>query len=392
MKMRSYLGVMAALGLLTSVSVPAVEGGDLFRKKKHNMPPAARMMQPGPMVDGPGPAVLAPQTMAVPPEAMGYSAPAVQVLFNQPQSMQLQFDVVGDHTFNSELLVVPGRLEFPQGGIYRVKLTNIRGREGVELYPTLEVAPITPRTAAFIAHNAVPVQFTEEDFEQALSGNFVTKVIYLPDPAFQGDALAGIDTLVSTRLEPGMDPIVEADRRGSILAIIRLGNKDIEMSAPAMSGGYAGGQPGMGMPMMPGGMMCGPDGMPIGMGAGIPPALAGQGPQWGMPHSGTPIGLVGPPHIPLGGPAGLQSHVMRNHTHMWMPEPVSKTVTHVKQSPGYSYPQPASRAHIVERNNAPGFDARRPSMYQGVRSSAGGGVQPGMMGGMVEDCPPEMIR
>ena len=70
--------------------------------------------------------------------------------------------------------------------------------------------------------------FTPEDFDQVTSGNFVTKVLYLPDPAFQELALAGVETLVSTRLEPGVDPIVEADRRGAILAIMRLGNKDLQ--------------------------------------------------------------------------------------------------------------------------------------------------------------------
>ena len=144
--------------------------------------------------------------------------------------MKILYDVVGDSTFTSDPLVVPGRLEFAQGGIFRLKLTDIQGREGVELYPTLEVGTASYRSAAYLAHNAIAVQFTEEDLDQALSSNFVTKVIYLPDPEFQGDAISGIDTLVSTRLEPGLDPIVEADRRGSILAIIRLGNKDVEMS------------------------------------------------------------------------------------------------------------------------------------------------------------------
>ena len=73
------------------------------------------------------------------------------------------------------------------------------------------------------------MQFTDEDFDQVLSGNFVTKVIYLPDPEFQELALAGVETLVSTRLDPGVDPIVEADRRGAIMAIVRVGNKDLEM-------------------------------------------------------------------------------------------------------------------------------------------------------------------
>ena len=143
--------------------------------------------------------------------------------------------------FDSEPLVVPGRQNFPQNGIYRMKLTNIGGREGVELYPTLEIGPTTPRSEAFLAHNAIPVQFTEEDFDQVLAGNFVTKVIYLPDPEFQELALAGVETLVSTRLDPGVDPIIEADRRGSILAIVRLGNKDVELAGGEDAIGFGGG-------------------------------------------------------------------------------------------------------------------------------------------------------
>ena len=38
------------------------------------------------------------------------------------------------------------------------------------------------------------------------------------------------------------------------------------------------------------------------------------GPQYGMPMCGTPIGLPGPPSVPLGVPAGLQKHVIVNHT------------------------------------------------------------------------------
>src|SRR5947209_12337363 len=158
--------------------------------------------------------------------------------------MQIRWDISGVNAFDSTPLVVPGRQNFPQNGIYRMKLTTIPGREGVELYPTLEIGPTTPRTEAFLAHNAIPIQFTEEDFDQVLAGNFVTKLIYLPDPEFQELALAGVETLVSTRLEPGVDPIVEADRRGSILAVVRLGNKDIELGGG--DGGFAGAGFGMG--------------------------------------------------------------------------------------------------------------------------------------------------
>lgn len=332
--------------------------------KEHNLPPAQQLLEPGPGVGGPGPGVIppvAPPTLPMMPGGMGMPGmeSKVQVWFNKPDGMQVRWDVGGVGQFDSTPLVVPGRQNFPQGGIYRLKITNIAGREGVELYPTLEIAPSTPRTEAFLAHNSVPVQFNEEDFDQVLTGNFVTKVIYLPDPEFQELALAGVETLVSTRLDPGVDPIVEADRRGSIMAVIRLGNKDIELpgttddlSGGAMMGGGMMAGPGI---MTMGGMGCGPMGCGPGMGgvvpAGLPNYVSGvTTPQYGMPYSGTPIGLVGPPHIPLGSPAGLQKHVMKNHTHMSIPEPPKKVKIHVKQQPGFSYPQPATRAWIREQS------------------------------------------
>lgn len=391
MKKRSYLGVMAALGLsapslLTQCCLlnNAYAGEPGIR---HNMPPASRLAEPGPMVGGPGPGVLMPETIPVP--AYGAVAPTVQVLFNQPQSMKILYDVVGDGSFTSDPLVVPGRLEFAQGGIFRLKLTDIQGREGVELYPTIEVGSATPRTAAYLAHNAIAIQFTEEDLDQALSSNFVTKVIYLPDPAFQGEAMSGIDTLVSTRLEPGLDPIVEADRRGSILSIIRLGNKDVELSGSGY--GAAGGIPPGGF-VDANGCVCGPDGTPIGPANNPPNMVAGvTAPQYGMTYSGTPIGLPGPPHIPFGSPAGLQKHVMRNRTHMHIPDPVESMKINVRSQPGQSYPTPPSRVSIREQNIHPGYPSGRPGFYQASKV-----VPPNQFGGQQgangEYCPPGQVR
>ena len=127
-----------------------------------------------------------------------------------------------------EQLEVPGRYNFIQGAVYRLKLSNIPKRPGLELYPTIEVVNQSPKTTTFLAHSAIPLTFTDDDFEQVISGNFVVKVIYLPDPQFQDLATAGPDEIVSTRLDPGVDPIQEAQRRGSVLLIVRLGNIDLE--------------------------------------------------------------------------------------------------------------------------------------------------------------------
>jgi hypothetical protein len=357
MKMRVFLAtlVVVAAGYLTGCT-----------PVRHNLPPAQQLLEPGPGVGGPGPGVLGGAEVVAASAEMAMAGgdgcvacsgggggmggmvgmgpgPAVQVLFAKQEGMQVLYDVVGDGSFTSEPIYVPGRVEFPQGGIYRLKLTNIPNKEGVELYPTIEIANGNPRTGAYLAHSAIPIQFSANDFEQVLSGNFVTKVIYMPDPEFQSEAIAGVEELVANRIEAGQDPIVEADRRGSILAIVRMGNKDIELAGAGAGGGLA----------MGGGMagICGPDGCVVGVPASLPGYVAGvTAPQYGMPYSGTPIGLPGPPHIPLGSPAGLKKHVMVNHTRTHLPDPVNKAKIHVRQTPGISYPQPASRAYIHEQN------------------------------------------
>jgi hypothetical protein len=128
----------------------------------------------------------------------------------------------------------PFRYNFMQGYIYRLKLSDVSGRPALNLYPTIEVAPSTPATDAYLTHNQIPVQFTAEDLDQVEGGNFVTKVIYLPDPRYQELAVANVETLVSTRLEPGVDPVLEADKRGTILLIVRLGGINLEMDTPGM--------------------------------------------------------------------------------------------------------------------------------------------------------------
>jgi hypothetical protein len=169
-----------------------------------------------------------------------------QVRFVSPVGMSIGWEAGSGgagagRTFMPGMLTVPGRYNFDQGAIYRLKLTNVPGHIDVPFYPTLEVAPGSPRTDAYLTHNAVPIEFTDEDFDQVAAGNFVTKVIYLPDPVHQELAIAGVETLVSTRLDPGVDPIAEADRRGTILAIVRLGGIDLEMPQALPASTYSNG-------------------------------------------------------------------------------------------------------------------------------------------------------
>ena len=461
---RTGVGGLAVTMLLAGCHIPANSPlTGLAQLRPHGMPhtnvlpPAAMLQHPGPGVEGPGPGIITPASYeaalaangiagggaalaaggfgdesgygidglgggaACPPGGGGAAAgapygggggagmaPASQIGFIGPDGMQVRWDMSLAGGFDSPPLVTPGRYDFPQGAIYRLKLTDIPGYEGVELYPTLEVAPVTPRTDAFLAHNTIPFQLTEEDLDQVTTGNFVTKVVYLPDPDYQELAVAGVETLVSTRLDPGVDPVVEADRRGSILAIIRIGNKDLESTGPGgASGGFVdtAAAPPVGV--------AAPLGMPVGGDpAQVPPAfVAGMtAPEYGMPRVGTPIGLPGPAHIPLGIPAGLQKHSITNHTKMHIPPPSRKMALHVQQAPGLSYPKPARHAYVAERHDVPNIRLRQPpedrtrfvenggpdpdseAAAMGARRGLGLGSRHGMGAGVEAPCPPEPLE
>lgn len=217
-----------------------------------------------------------------------YNAQRSQIRFTRPTGMKISWfaqGADGKPGFSNVPLEAPARYNFPQGAIYRLKLNGIEGRPGLEVYPTMEVVPANPKTEAFLAHSAVPLEFTQDDFKQIAEGNYVTKVIYLPDPNFQDVAGTGIDEIISTRLEPGADPIQEALRRGSILVIIRMGNVDQEAPNTPPLGAVA-----------PTGPAPGPQAHP-----NLPPHLMVPYPGYMPKHGGLPPGgpMMGAPVNPL---------------------------------------------------------------------------------------------
>jgi hypothetical protein len=248
-------------------------------------------------VSCPPPGAVALAAGAGMPPGGGCPGPAkrTEIRFAGPASMKVAWYTCGPDghpTFAGNQVEAPGRYNFLQGAIYRLKLSDIPGRPGVDLYPTLEIVPGNFKTEAFLAHSAVPVYFTEEDLDQIAGGNYLVKVIYLPFPQYADVATTGPDEVVSTRLEPGADPIAEACKRGSILVVVRVGNIDLEApNTPAMDA-----QPNNGG-------MCGP----VGPGA-MPPGLA----RMPVPPPGMPVGRPGPmlpnggqmPAAPLNAPAG----------------------------------------------------------------------------------------
>ncbi|AWM41097.1 hypothetical protein GobsT_02940 [Gemmata obscuriglobus] len=183
--------------------------------------------------------------------------------FTGPAGMKVTWQLP-DGTFNDEAtaLTAPKEYNFLQGSVYRLRLTSILPDfPGKSFYPTLEIAPANPKSLVFLSHSSVPLTFTAEDFAQAKAGNLVVKVVYLPDPINQTfNTVLNAEEVVSTKLEPGADPVAEAQRMGTILAIVRMGNIDLENRvSPSMTSVPGGGMlppgaiPPGAVPVMPGG-------------------------------------------------------------------------------------------------------------------------------------------
>jgi len=127
---------------------------------------------------------------------------------------------------------VDGQFQTPQpaplvagflvGQVYRLRVIGIPLHPGMEVFPTLEVIDRLYTPAGHEWQFPIEVELTLEDLEMALSGKFVTKVIYLEDPRL-ALPVAQQGHQRWFEVAPGGDPLAMADQLGRPVAIVRLG-------------------------------------------------------------------------------------------------------------------------------------------------------------------------
>ena len=163
-------------------------------------------------------------SQVLPRPSVAFPSPTTQILFLGPEGAEVSRYGAKLDEFDSHPLSFPGRQNFPASGLYRLRVTNLPGRSGQEFFPTLELPGIFPRTEKYLMHNAVPIRITADELVEASRGTRITKVVYLrdPDPA-NAEATSAVETLVSNGMKHGTDPVIAADRLGTILAIVRIG-------------------------------------------------------------------------------------------------------------------------------------------------------------------------
>jgi len=129
-------------------------------------------------------------------------------------------------------LPVDGQFDQPQpgpvkagmliGAVYRLAVLNIPFHTGIEVFPTIEIIDRLYAPLGQERRFAIPIELTQEDLELAISGKFVTRVIFLENPRA---ALPARQTPEQNWFDvgPGRDPLAVADALGRPVAILRLG-------------------------------------------------------------------------------------------------------------------------------------------------------------------------
>jgi hypothetical protein len=145
----------------------------------------------------------------------------------------------------------PRHAGFLIGAVYRLRVTNIRLAEGLEVFPTIEVIDRLYTPPDQQCRFSIPVDITEEDLKLAMDGKFVTRVIYLEDPHHALPARENPPAQNWFEAAPGQDPLAVADGLGRPVAILRLGARlpdQGEMQDPRF---YYGSPPFVALPSVP---------------------------------------------------------------------------------------------------------------------------------------------
>jgi hypothetical protein len=192
---------MLMFGWLATAATLSAQQPDVHYEHQGVMPPGAigsRQLERG----GPLPGFYQPVEIKAPPGAL--ISMAVENQFDQEQP-------------------APRKAGLLIGAVYRLRITNIRMAEGVEVFPTIEVVDRLYAPTDQQSRFPIVVDIAEEDLKLAAAGKFVTRVIYLEDPR---NALpAREDPKMQNWFEarPGQDPLAVADGLGRPVAILRMG-------------------------------------------------------------------------------------------------------------------------------------------------------------------------
>lgn len=165
----------------------------------------------------------------LPPGVAGYWAGALgRATPGYLQPVRVELPTKGNVTFidvrrgKHRTAAAPALARFGVGFVYRFQISDMPEFPGVSLYPSVEVIDRLHPPRGKADEFPIPLQFTADEIALAAAGRMVTKVVYLEQPQL---AVPDKRPLPTASISPHRNLLLEADRRGRPMAIIRLGSR-----------------------------------------------------------------------------------------------------------------------------------------------------------------------
>jgi len=109
------------------------------------------------------------------------------------------------------------------GQTYRIKVTQIPGKPGLEVFPSVEVINRLYPPPGLQLKFPIQIDLAEHDLTTAAGGSIVTRVVYLENPEDAMPARQLRDEQPYFDVSPGNDPLKVAQQLGRPMAIVRCG-------------------------------------------------------------------------------------------------------------------------------------------------------------------------
>jgi len=121
------------------------------------------------------------------------------------------------------------------GSVYRLRVTDIPGQQGLEVFPTIEVIDRLYPPVGQEFRFPILIELAQDELEMALAGKFVTRVIYLEEPLAALPVAEKRDEQSCFEVGEGENPLEVADTLGRPMAILRMGARLPDVGGPDMN-------------------------------------------------------------------------------------------------------------------------------------------------------------
>lgn len=158
-----------------------------------------------------------------------------------PKGTRISPAVNGEFAEGRSEAVLAGMLIGP---VYRFKVSQIADHETDEVFPTVEVVSRLHPPPGQALRFPIPIELTQEELELAISGRFVTRVIYLEDPYRSLPVRQEPnDRQRYFEVQAAQDALRVADELGRPMAILRMGSRVPDPQRESTNLGYSYGNP-----------------------------------------------------------------------------------------------------------------------------------------------------